>query len=195
MGFRAVICIVWLSLLAGCATFAPPPILTTEAEVLAKYGSPTQRWPNEDGTVTLEFSTQPNGYVTWMYTIDAGGIVLRREDALDDDNLARVERGMTRAQVARLLGQHRSVQTFSLSGEEVWDWNIYNDGPGVATRFNVHFIDGEVVRTSRTFVYPRDGMLPGFGYAPYPYYTYPYPFPARTPYRGRRFPGYPWFPW
>ncbi|TAH42462.1 MAG: hypothetical protein EYC67_15845 [Betaproteobacteria bacterium] len=175
--------------LGGCAAFAPPRPFTTEAEALAARGEPTRRWHNEDGTTTLEYATQPYGHTCLMVQVDAGGIVLRQWDALDDDNLARVKKGMTREEVSRLLGQHRSEQFFKLSGEEVWDWNIRNEyGASIATLFNVHFIDGKVVRTSQTYVYPRDGAMFGpWGY-PGPF-GYPYPLHPR-------FPGYgPWPYW
>lgn len=192
--------ILAMLMLAGCAAFAPPRPLTTEAEAIAVHGQPTRRWDNGDGTTTLEYSTQPYGHTTLMVAVDASGVVLHQENALSDANLAKVKRGMTKDEVARLLGSHRSVQTFALSGEEVWDWNIYNDGPGFATLFNVHFIDGRVVRTSRSYEYPPDGMLSGYGmfggfaYAPFPYYghhAFPYPL------RARRWPGYPGYayPW
>ncbi len=184
-----------LLILSGCAAFAPPPPLTTEAEALSVHGEPTRRWDNGDGTTTLEYSTQPYGHRTLMVTVDASGVVIDQHDALSDENLTRVKPGMTQDEVSRLLGTHRSVQVFKLSGEEVWDWNVYNDGPGVATLFNVHFIDGRVVRTSRTYVYPRDGMVFGHWY-PYSYrYPYGYPFSYRSPYWGFGWHGYPWYPW
>ncbi len=175
-------------LLGGCAAFAPPRPYTTADEAIAGHGQPSRQWDNGDGTRTLEFSTQPNGYTCLMLRVDAGGIVLRQWDALAAENLARVSPGMGREQVDRLLGQHRSVQTFSNSGEEVWDWNIYSDGPGIATRFNVHFIGGKVVRTSQSYVYPEwEGS---FG----PYWGYPvYPYPMRGPYGP--FPGRYWYYW
>ena len=156
--------------LAGCATFEPPRPYATEAEALAARGEPTRRWSNDDGTTTLEYSTQPNGWTCLMVQVDQGGIVLRQWNALAPENLARVERGMDKEQVSRLLGTHRSEQRFTNSGETVWDWNIRNDGPGIAVLFNVHFIDDKVVRTSQTYVYPRDGaMFGGWG----GYYGYP----------------------
>ena len=177
--------------LAGCAAFAPPRPYTTETEALAERGEPTRRWSNEDGTTTLEYATQPNGWSCLMVEVDAGGVVLRQWDALAPENLARVERGMDKEQVSRLLGTHRSEQRFRNSGEEVWDWNVRNDGPGIATLFNVHFIDDKVVRTSQTYVYPRDGVLlggwagyyghlwgwgMGWGY-PRPFYRHPFAHP------------------
>lgn len=181
--------------LGGCAAFEPPRPFTTEAEALAARGEPTRRWQNDDGTTTLEYATQPYGDTCLMVQVDQGGIVLRQWDALDNDNLARVSKGMSAEEVSRLLGEHRSVQTFKLSGEEVWDWNIRNYGPGIATLFNVHFIDGKVVRTSQTYVYPRDGGMFGpwgaypFGYSGYFGHSFGYPYaypPAYPRHRGDR---------
>lgn len=189
-----VIAIVAALLIAGCAAFEPPRPFTTEAEAIAARGQPEKRWDNGDGTTTLEFSNQPFGHQTLLVTVDQSGVVLNQYDALSADNLARVERGMTKDDVSRLLGTHRSEQTFRRSGEEVWDWNIYNDGPGVATLFNVHFVDGKVVRTSRTYIFPNDGGLTGpMFFHPYPYYAYPYPFRPRGYYRGPYWRGYPWY--
>lgn len=67
---------------------------------------------------------------------------------------ARVEPGMTPEQVSRLLGTERSRVFYRHSGEEVWDWNIVPDTPGYGMRFNVHFKDGVVLRTSQSMVFP-----------------------------------------
>lgn len=176
--------------LGGCAAFAPQRPFTTEAEALAARGEPTRRWQNDDGTTTLEYSTQPYGDTCLMVQVDAGGIVLRQWDALEENNLATVRKGMSQEEVLRLLGGHRSEQTFKLSGEEVWDWNIRNYGPGVATLFNVHFVDGKVVRTSQTYVYPRDGGMFGH-WSAYPF-GYPYAYPYGYPYGYPRYRGDPW---
>ena len=188
---RWLLLVLLAGALAGCATFQPPRPYTTEAEALAARGEPTRRWSNDDGTTTLEYSTQPNGWTCLMVQVDQGGIVLRQWNALAPENLARVERGMSKEQVSRLLGTHRSEQRFTNSGETVWDWNIRNDGPGIAVLFNVHFIDDKVVRTSQTYVYPRDGAVfggrggyyghpwawgLGWGY-PGPFYRHPFAHP------------------
>ena len=183
---------VLLLQLGACTAFAPPRPYTTEAEALTARGEPARRWANDDGTSTLEYSTQPYGDTCLMVQVDAGGIVLRQWDALAADNLARVARGLDKEQVSRLLGSHRSEQTFRLSGEEVWDWNIRNHGPGVATLFNVHFIDGKVVRTSQTYIFPSEG--PSFG-AWGGHYGYPWSWGVGWGYP-RAFYPHPWFsPW
>ncbi|MDD2873705.1 MAG: hypothetical protein PHG21_08755 [Azoarcus sp.] len=172
--------------LAGCAAFEPPRPFTTEAEALAARGEPSRRWQNDDTTTTLEYATQPNGETCLMIQVDPGGIVLRQWDALSDENLARVRKGMSPDEVSRLLGQHRSEQTFPLSGETVWDWNIRNYGPGVATLFNVHFMDGKVLRTSQSYVFPPEyGMFPPWGMRPFGFpYADPF-YPAFPPPRRR----------
>ena len=187
--FFVLLLLAAATLLGGCAAFAPPRPYTTEAEALSARGQPTRRWSNDDGTTTLEYATQPFGHTCLMVQVDKSGIVLRQWDALDYENLARVKKGMSRDEVARLLGQHRSEQFFKLSGEEVWDWNIRNEyGASIATLFNVHFVDGKVVRTSQTYVYPHDGAM--FGPVGHPY-PFGYPYPLRP-----RYPGFgPWPYW
>ncbi|ENO88064.1 hypothetical protein [Thauera linaloolentis] len=188
-GIGMLLVVVGALQLAGCATYIQPRLFTTEAETLAAKGEPSRRWQNDDGTTTLEYATQPYGYSCLMVQVDQGGVVLRQWDALDSDNLAQVKKGMTREEVERTLGQHRSEQIFKLSGEEVWDWNIRNRGPGIATLFNVHFIDGKVARTSQSYVYPREGpMAYGYWGHGYPYYRYPY-------YRHPFFAPHPFFPY
>ncbi|MGL1831971.1 hypothetical protein ACKVEX_00030 [Rhodocyclaceae bacterium SMB388] len=145
-------------LLAGCAGFGQTRVFSTEAELLDRRGTPDRVWANNDGTRTLEYSRQPMGIRNWMYTVDANGGVVAQFDALTRENLRRVRAGMTTEEVERLLGRHREVNRFRLSGEEVWNWNVENEGAGLqATLFNVHFVDGVVKHTSFTLISPGNG--------------------------------------
>lgn len=165
---------VWLLLLAAFVVLGGCASLQTrfdfENDLIAKRGQPKNVWKNEDGTRTLEYSTQPMGETCWMYTVDASGRVIEQFDALDHRNHGRVKAGMTIEQVQRTLGAHRSIERFPRLNEEVWDWNVSNPYPGImATYLNVHFIDGKVDRTSYTYVYynGNDGYSmfgPHFGY-------------------------------
>jgi hypothetical protein len=148
------------AVLSGCAGFSPPlePGLTTRDQVVARYGPPSREW-RDDGTVTLEYATQPRGVSCFMLSFDAQGRLTNAFDALSDRSLARVRPGMSEAEVDRLLGRHARETYFNLSGETVWDWNVPSLGPALATLFHVHFKDGRVVRTSRTFVMGKDGDL------------------------------------
>ena len=70
---RWFLLILLAGLLAGCASFEPPRPFTTEAEALSARGAPTRRWSNDDGTSTLEYSTQPNGRSCLMVQVDWSG--------------------------------------------------------------------------------------------------------------------------
>lgn len=157
---RIGVCLLAL-VLAACVSLPP---LASEAEVRARHGEPTRVWQNPDGSRTLEYATQPFGETCWMYTVAADGKLIAQFDALAPENLARVEPGMSLDAVIRLLGEPRSVQRFPRLNEEVWDWNIPRESLDlIATRFNVHFVDGRVVRTSRSHEYRSEAWSFGFG--------------------------------
>ncbi|MDR1424620.1 MAG: outer membrane protein assembly factor BamE [Azoarcus sp.] len=171
--------------LGGCAT--PLPSYENEAQLIEEQGEPTARWQNEDGTRTLEYATQPDGTTCLMAQIDGEGRLLRRWDALGRESLAQIKPGMTKDEVARRLGAHRSEKTLADKKQEVWDWNIRHRGRGVATLFKVVFENGKVKYISRTRVYPEGE--PG-AYWGYPHYFYPYPYyygPPFRPWTGHRY--------
>lgn len=146
------------ALLAGCAMLDRDarlqPGVSREAEVLAIYGQPRRIWPETDGGHTLEYSSQPFGQHCYMVRIAATGQLVSVEDGLSPAGRARIEPGMTPEQVSRRLGTERTRVFFHLSGEDVWDWTIEPEQPGYGMRFNVHFKDGRVVRTTQSMVFP-----------------------------------------
>lgn len=152
-------------LLASCATpdrdARLQPGSSREADVIAIYGQPNRVWPGADGGHTLEYSSQPMGRHTYMVRITPDGRLVGVEDGLSPAGRARIEPGMTPEQVSRLLGRERTRVFFRLSGEEVWDWTIEPDQSGYGLRFNVHFKDGIVVRTTQSMVFPSR-LFPGF---------------------------------
>jgi hypothetical protein len=143
------------ALLAGCAT-APAllPGSSRSEDVIAAYGQPRRVWPEADGGRTLEYSSQPWGRHSYMVRVTADGRLVGIEDGLSPANRARIEPGMTPEQVSRLLGAERSRVFFRLSGEDVWDWTIEPEQSGYGLRFNVHFKDGVVLRTTQSMVFP-----------------------------------------
>ncbi len=146
-------------LLAGCAT-APDrdgrlqPGISRSEDVIAWHGQPRRVWPEAEGGRTLEYSSQPVGRHCYMIRFDAAGRLLGVTDGLSPASRARIEPGMTPEQVSRILGGERSRVFFRLSGEDVWDWTIEPDQIGYGLRFNVHFKDGRVLRTSQSMVFP-----------------------------------------
>ena len=163
---RFAIFIAGLSVLGGCANVERLAALksgvSTRDEAIAKAGKPQHVWNNDDGTQTLEFTSEPDdGNNCFLVTVKSDGSVSKVEQAITDANMARVHAGMTTEQVRRILCAPRAISHFPLSGEDVWDWNAPPDpvSPTLLI-FNVHFKQNTVVRTSTTRIDPNDcGML------------------------------------
>ena len=146
------------ALIAGCATPDRDARLqagvSSEAAVVTIYGQPRRVWPEVDGGRTLEYSSQPMGRHSYRVRMSADGRLMGVEDGLSTAARARIEPGMTPEQASRILGVERTRVFFRLSGEDVWDWTIEPDQAGYAMRFNVHFKNGAVVRTTQSLVLP-----------------------------------------
>ena len=156
----ATLCVLSLALSACAGLGSPGQSLVVgvsqQADVLARLGPPVRRWPDADGGQTLEYSSQPFGQTCWMVSLAADGRLLRLADTLLPASRFSIAPGMTPEQVSRRLGRERSRVFFRFSGEDVWDWNVAPDSMGGDTllRFNVHFKDGVVLRTSQSTVLP-----------------------------------------
>lgn len=125
------------------------PGLSTETDATKLAGrKPGYVWNNADGTRTLEYSNQPlDGSTSYMVTVDTAGKVLGVRPINVDPATTALSVGMGRDEVRRLLGSPRTIATY-MSGEEIWDWNTATGSPGYLVRFNAHFRDGKLVRTS-----------------------------------------------
>ena len=51
------------------------PGISTAQEIRERMGPPGAEWPNPDGTVTWEYSRQPEGTQCWMLTLNQGGVL------------------------------------------------------------------------------------------------------------------------
>jgi hypothetical protein len=127
------------------------PGVSTAAEVRARMGPPSAEYANEDGSITYEYNRQPQGTDCYMITIGRDQIMQRVEQVLNEANLARVQPGMSREEIRRLLGSPGSTTRYPASGEEVWDWRVAGTLPTEEAHFHVHFAiaDGRVTRTTR----------------------------------------------
>jgi len=123
---------------------------SSEGDVQVAMGKPETIWEDEDGTRILEYPKGPEGARTWIFTIDNRGTLTSYHQALSPENLARIQPGMSRDSIRRLLGKPRTIVNFNRLKEEVWDYRYLNDAERLL--FNVHFdqATGKVTRTSST---------------------------------------------
>jgi outer membrane protein assembly factor BamE (lipoprotein component of BamABCDE complex) len=136
--------------LLGCdRTNELRPGISMAAEVIEKMGQPAMEW-QEGADRVWEYPFTPEGTRNYMLTIGPDGILKAMEQVLTPENFARVQPGMTRQDIRRLLGKPASVQFFELKQEEVWDWKEPSTFPNNDTRFDVYFNNtGQVTRTGR----------------------------------------------
>lgn len=132
------------------------PGVSTAMEVRDRFGPPQREWHNDDGSVTWEYSRQPEGAECYMITIGTDNILRALDQVITEQTLARIERGMNGTEVSRLLGKPASSQFFELKQETVWDWLIergttFSDPIYFTVSFNT---EGRVVGTGR-YTKPR----------------------------------------
>lgn len=98
------------------------------------------RWQNADGSQQWAFPRGPMGYHTYMVIIGTDGKLLQIENVLDENNFARIQPGMHKDEVLRILGPSYPNWTsyFKRRNELVWEWR-YCDAWHEAARFNVLF--------------------------------------------------------
>ncbi|THF61979.1 outer membrane protein assembly factor BamE domain-containing protein [Pseudothauera rhizosphaerae] len=127
------------------------PGVSTAAEVRERFGPPQMEWLNTDGSVTWEYSRQPEGAECYMITVGPDNILRQVDQVLNETQFARVQTGMSGDEVRRLLGRPAARQFFQLKRETVWEWLIERGSTIVdPTYFTVSFDEqGRVSGTGR----------------------------------------------
>lgn len=146
--------LILLSLLLGaCAAYDGLGLqagISSADAVVERMGSPALRWAEEDGGETLVYPRGPFGFHTYFVRIDSRGAFAGRENVLTTRHFARIQAGMTEAQVLRTLGPSVAAWTvyFAARDELVREWR-YCDDWNEPARFNVLF-DGTSKRVRST---------------------------------------------
>ena len=147
------------ALLPACDLVGLPQIepgKTTAPEVRKLMGEPSGIFSEKEGEEIWEYSRQPNGVHSYHITIGADQVVARMTQILTPANYARIQPGMNKTSVRRILGKPGSIQVFDNLGEEVWEWRIEGDIPPEETYFSVYFhTDSEEVKKAGKRVAPR----------------------------------------
>lgn len=115
------------------------PGITTAAEVRSRLGTPGAEFANPDGSVTWEYTRQPQGVDCYMITLNREQIVVSMDQVLNDTNYAAAREGMSQPEILRLLGTPASKVVYNNLQEEIWEWRIRGIPASEETYFNVHF--------------------------------------------------------
>src|SRR5258707_273743 len=108
--------------LSGCANFAAVSSGMPAQQVQAKLGAPETVRKNADGSEIWEYPGGPLGRQTYMVTLGSDRAVREVRQVLNDENISRLQVGMSRDEARRLLGKPRDIGFSSLNDEEIWSW-------------------------------------------------------------------------
>ncbi len=134
--------------------------VSTEQQVRQQFGEPVSVTVGADGTRTLEYPRQPEGWTNYRIQIGADGKMSSLRQLLNADNLARVQPGQTQAEVRERLGRPAATQRFGLRNEEVWDWR-FRPNPNESKIVSGTFDAGGRVLATRTADDPRAAPAEG----------------------------------
>lgn len=111
---------------AGCANFSDIAPGDSAQSVTDRVGKPVTVWKNGDGSELWQY---PQGYYatqTFILTVDPSHRVREIHQALSEPYFSRVQAGMMRDDVFRLLGRPREIWYFGARDEESWTWRYYD---------------------------------------------------------------------
>ncbi len=112
--------------------------VATEADVRQQFGDPVTITEKADGSKIMEYPRQPEGSTNYLITIGADGKMSGLRQLLTPANFAKVQPGLAKDEVRRMLGKPAKTQRFALKpDEETWDWRFIDNG--VSKVFSVTF--------------------------------------------------------
>jgi hypothetical protein len=127
--------------LAGCVSYGGAglrPGTSSEAEVRASMGPPAFEATLPDGTHRLAYPRGPLGTQTFMVDVGADGRLASIRSVLNDDTFYRIQPGMTRDDILRLIGPPGDTMAFSRTATDAWMYR-YVDTWGYIAIFSVTF--------------------------------------------------------
>ncbi len=157
-------------LVAACAGYGGSdlaPGVSTLPEVRASMGEPAMAWQNPDGSRQLAYPRGPAGTQSFMVYLGPDGRLQRIEKLLDGSQFHRIQPGMSKDEVLRILGPSGApyTQFYARRNELAWSW-LFCNSHNAQEFFDVMFDDatGIVRATGRhpNLVGP-EGIQPACG--------------------------------
>jgi hypothetical protein len=127
--------------LAACAGYdgaGLKPGVSNESDVHRSMGEPALVLANPDGSRQLAYPRGPLGLQTYMVRVGADGRVQQVQNVLDEDHFHRVQAGLTRDDILRLIGPPSESMQFPRMQQVAWDYR-FQDTWGYTAIFSVIF--------------------------------------------------------
>ncbi len=123
---RAAALFALAALLAACANFSAISPGDSAQDVEARVGAPGAVWENADGSEVWEYAQGYYAVQTFMVAFDPDHVVSEVHQALNEAYFSKVQPGMSREDVRRLIGKPREIWYFPARDEETWTWRYYD---------------------------------------------------------------------
>jgi hypothetical protein len=122
---RLLVVAIALAGLAGCAAFQLPEPGTPVSQVEGRMGPAADKRVHSDGETWYYYPRQPHGLAMYVARVDKDGRLLAMEQRLTDENVARLEKGKTRADDVRdLLGPPWKVWPYPRMQRDIWEYRM-----------------------------------------------------------------------
>ena len=136
--------------LAACASYSGyglKPGSATEADVVKVMGKPAMEFATDGGGRDLIFARGPLGTQTFIAHLDSRGTLSAIEPVLNEEHFYRINAGMTRDQVLRMIGPPGDTTNFGARSGNVAYTYRFQDGWGYLSDFSVTFGPDWIVRS------------------------------------------------
>ncbi len=155
-----VFSVLLVSACAGSSGSNLKPGVSTRPEVIASMGEPAMVWKNPNGSEQLAFPRGPAGTQTFMAHVGPDGKLQRIEQVLDMAHFSRVQPGLSKDEVLRILGPSGSIWTqfYPRSNVLAWSWLFCNSW-NVQEFFDVMF-DASTNIVHTTGMHPNGNFPP-----------------------------------
>lgn len=111
--------------LAGCGSLRPVEPGMSTAQLESAMGPAADKRVHSDGETWYYYPRQPHGLAMFVARVDRDGKVIAVEQRLTDENVARLEKGKSRADDVRdLLGPPWKVWPFPRMQRDIWEYRM-----------------------------------------------------------------------
>jgi ABC-type glycerol-3-phosphate transport system substrate-binding protein len=119
------------AVLAGCGSLGTPQPGMSASQLESRFGQAADKRVHADGETWYYFPLQPHGLSMYVARVDKAGTVIAVEQRLTDENVARLEKGKTRADEVRdLLGPPWKVWPFPRMQRDIWEYRMASGSAG-----------------------------------------------------------------
>jgi hypothetical protein len=141
---------LFLALLTACASIdgrGLVPGQSTERDVFAVMGQPADKRLGAQGETVYWYPQLPYGHASYAARLAPDGRLIAVEQRLTEENVAKVVKGVSAADVYDLLGPPYQPTVFSNLEREVWTYPMRQSGYMYPRWFVVHLsLDDHTVR-------------------------------------------------